>query len=90
LLYDFRTLLPKDFSLIKFLSIFCHPNQMSSATALWQFAILEPWSKKGIKPAAGRGWKRTVRDYPWTKTDLPTTICSLTLIWVLAESLLMT
>jgi len=55
---------------------------MSSITALLSFTIFELWTKKDIIPAAGHGWKWRVGDYLWTKTDLPTKIWSLTLIWV--------
>jgi len=33
-------------------------------------------------PSAVCGWKWRVGDYPWTKTDLPVTTWSLTLMWV--------
>jgi len=41
-----------------FHTIFCHPKQISYATALWAFISYEQWTKKEIIPA-GRGWKRT-------------------------------
>jgi len=45
-----------------------------SDMTLMEVTIFEPWTKKDIIPAAGRGWKRAVGDYPWMKTDLPATI----------------